>query len=402
MTDKQASYILSLNGGSSSLKFKLYDSLSLDAKVSGEVKRIGVEGSEMEIREQGQVIYKSVDTSYTTIVDATKAVISWIKNNQHRFSVIAIGHRLVQGGPDHREPARITDAMVKSLCKYIYLAPNHLPGAISMIRGFQSAFPGIPHVACFDTCFHRHMPAHARYYPLPAEYKDKGLMRYGFHGLSYEYIMEKLREDRQFPSNHKVIIAHLGNGASMAAVKNGIGVDTTMGLSPIGGLVMGTRSGDLDPGVILYLLKHAKLNANDLNELLSKRSGLKAIAGTSDVLQLLQNEAADPAARAALTLFCYQAKKFIGAMAAAMGGVDTLVFTGGIGENSAVIRRRICEDLDYMGITLNQSLNNEGAGIISSGENWAKICVIKTDEEWMIAKHTRQLVKAGETPVVIA
>ncbi len=275
---------------------------------------------------------------------------------------------------------------MQTLHHFAYLAPNHLPDEIKIIKIFQAAFRNVPQVACFDTSFHRDMPSFAKYYPLPAEYQEKGLMRYGFHGLSYEYIMQKLADSTSLIDRQKIIIAHLGNGASMVAVKNGVSVDTTMGISPIGGLVMSTRSGDLDPCVLLFLLKQTKLTANELDELLSKHSGLKAIAGTSDVQELLNKEGNDPRAAEALTVFCYHAKKFIGALSAAMGGLDTLVFTGGIGENSGIIRERICKDLNFIGIDLDTTKNLKNESIISKEISNVSVRVIQTDEELMIAR----------------
>jgi acetate kinase len=233
------------------------------------------------------------------------------------------------------------------------------------------------------------MPDEAKYYPLPAKYQEQGLLHYGFHGLSYEYIMQKLKADMVKVKTQKIIIAHLGNGASMAAVKYGTCIETTMGLSPIGGLVMGTRSGDLDPGVILFLLKQGGLTVTQLDELLSKGSGLKAIAGKSDVRELLKMEAKDSKALTAITLFCYQARKFIGSLAAAMGGLDLLIFTGGIGENSAVIRERICLDLGFLGINLDKNSNYYNKKNISLARSRVNVLVMKTNEEAMIAQHTQ-------------
>ena len=297
-----------------------------------------------------------------------------------RQSFSAISHRLVQGGPDHRKPELINEQLLKTLDQFVYLAPNHLPDELKTIKAFQAAFPGIPQVACFDTAFHKDMPSCARYYPLPGKYKDMGLMKYGFHGLSYQYILQELTSQDPEVTKKKIIIAHLGNGASMAAIKDGISVDTTMGVSPTGGLVMGTRTGDLDPSVLLFLLKKGKLTPNQLDALVSTESGLKAIAGRNDVQELLQAEPNDLKAGEALTVFCYAAKKFIGALAAAMGGLDLLVFTGGIGENSDIIRERICKDMKFMGIDLADS-NSRVA-----------VRVIPTNEELMIARLTAGLL----------
>lgn len=333
-------------------------------------------------------------SGFKNLDGAVKTVISWLKNSEYKSSLLAIGHRLVQGGPNHREPELITNHLLKNLQAFIYLAPNHLPDELKTIKTFQLAFPGLPQIACFDTAFHSNMPDETKYYPLPAKYKLQGLLHYGFHGLSYGYIIQKLELEDVNVKAKKIIIAHLGNGASMAAVKNGTCIETTMGLSPIGGLVMGTRSGDLDPGVILFLLKQGKLTVNQLDDLLSKESGLKAISGKSDVQELLEMEAKDPKAMAAITVFCYQARKFIGSLAAAMGGLDLLVFTGGIGENSAIIRERICLDLEFLGIHLEKRSNYNNKENISSATGRVKVLAMKTDEEAMIAQHVQTVLKS--------
>lgn len=385
--------ILVINGGSSSLKFSLYHIHSTQLELSGEVSHIGSKQGHMEITSGNKVIFTD-HSSYENLVDGANALIGWLKDNLHDLSITGIGHRLVQGGPEHRKPEMITDDVLQALHEFVYLAPNHLPNEIKTIKTFKSAFPDIPQVACFDTYFHRDLPSYARYYPLPEEYKNKGLIRYGFHGLSYEYIMQQLTAETPSVSGKKIIIAHLGNGASMAAVLNGVSVDTTMGLSPAGGLVMGTRSGDLDPGVILFLLKQEKLTTGQLDELLNKQSGLKAIAGISDVQELLKNEAHDTKAKEALTVFCYAAKKSIGALAAAMGGLDMLVFTGGIGENSSVIRERICSELSFMGIRINKGANRKMQDTISSKLSRVTVKMMKTDEEQMIFKHTQNIINS--------
>jgi len=295
----------------------------------------------------------------------------------------------VQGGPDHRFPELITPELICILDGLSYLAPNHLPAAIAAIRAIEAAFPDIPQVACYDTYFHRSLPEYVKKYPLPAKYFDGGLLKYGFHGLSYEYVLKELSETNPDIQSKKVIIAHLGNGASMVAVKGGKSVDTTMGLTPLGGLVMSSRPGDLDPGVLLCMLRQYELSADQLDEILNKQSGLKAIAGSGDMRSLLLNEHADARAREGITTFCYSAKKYIGALAAALGGIDLLVFTGGIGENSAIIRERICQGLNFLGIELEPSRNYNGASVISAYKAKVKTMVIKADEEIMIAQHTQ-------------
>jgi acetate kinase len=382
----QPYYILSLNGGSSSLKFSLYHADSTLLEWVGAIERIGEEKARFEIKDRTGKILESREIHYPDFAAAVHDLLEWLKNKQGAYPLLAIGHRLVQGGPDHRKPMIVTGELLASLEKLIYLAPNHLPDEINTIKAFQSAYPGVQQIACFDTAFHRSMPAYAADYPLPAKYKAQGLIRYGFHGLSYEFIMQELTSEESPVAQQKIIIAHLGNGASMAAVKNGLSVDTTMGISPIGGLVMGTRSGDLDPGVPLFLLKQAKMTPDELDDLLSKDSGLKAIAGSSDVQELLKLETGHPKAKKALTVFCYTARKFIGSLAAAMGGLDMLVFTGGIGENSAVIRDRICNDLGFMGIELDPKENKNNKPVISKGDSKIVVRVIRTNEELMIAR----------------
>ncbi|NHA05576.1 acetate/propionate family kinase [Mucilaginibacter sp. HC2] len=385
MTDTPDTYILAVNCGSSSLKFCLYRSAPIQIEFSGTVSTIGADNSRLEIKDSAFNILENRVAHFKDMDAAANVIIDWLKNRQHRYPLVAIGHRIVQGGPEHRQPEKIIDELLQTLHRYIYLAPNHLPDEIKVIRAFQSAYPHTAQIACFDTSFHRDMPSYVQNYPLPAEYKDKGLMKYGFHGISYQYIMQKLADEYEALAAQKIIIAHLGNGASMAAVINGSSFDTTMGMSPMGGLVMGTRSGDLDPGVLLYLLNQYQLSPAELDDLLSKHSGLKAIAGVSDVQELLDMEADDIRAKEALTTFCYSAKKFIGMLAAAMGGLDILVFTGGIGENSSVIRDRICRDLDFIGIDIDKEKNLENTPLISKQTSRVSVRVIKTNEELMIA-----------------
>jgi acetate kinase len=376
MTAQQNLSILVINCGSSSLKFSLYYTGSDLPELSGNVNHIGSAHAKLTIKTPDNEILESRTAAFKDMRSAVKDVIIWLKNRYDQGGLSAISHRLVQGGPAHRQPEIITEQLLKTLKQFIYLAPRHLPDELLTIKAFQRAFPGIPQVACFDTAFHNDMPSYAKNYPLPEKYREMGLMKYGFHGLSCQYVLQKLIAEDPAVTKQRIIIAHLGNGASMTAVQNGISVDTTMGISPTGGLVMGTRSGDLDPGVLLFLLKQEKLTPNQLDELLSNESGLKGIAGVSDVQELLKAEPDDPNAAEALTVFCYAAKKFIGALAAAMGGLDLLVFTGGIGENSAVIRKRICKDMGFMGLDLADSKSR------------VTVRVIPTNEELMIARLT--------------
>src|SRR5262249_43323752 len=275
----------------------------------------------------------------------------------------------------------------------VALDTEHLPQAIRAIESLQQIYPAVPQIACFDTAFHRRMPSVAQTFALPRRFKDAGIVRYGFHGLSYEYIMHELRALDAGAADGRVIIAHLGNGASMAAVHHGVGVETTMGLTPAGGLVMSSRSGDLDPGVLLFLLESCGLEPSALSQLLNKESGLLGVSGTSaDMEDLLERETDDPRAAEAVALFCYQARKFLGALAAALGGLDTLVFTAGIGEHAAPIRARICEGLEFLGLHLDAARNAAHAPIISSDTSRVAARVIPTDEDLMIARHTRRLI----------
>jgi acetate kinase len=256
------------------------------------------------------------------------------------------------------------------------------------------AYPAVPQVACFDTAFHSRMPRVARLYALPRRLAEEGIIRYGFHGLSYEYVMEELRRLEPEAAAGRVVVAHLGNGASMAAVRGGVGVDTTMGFTPTGGLVMGTRSGDLDPSVPLYLLGERGLTPAEVSDLLNKQAGLQGVSGTSaDMRDLLDREPDDRRAAEAVALFCYQAKKFLGALAAALGGLDALVFTGGIGEHSATVRERVCEGLEFLGIRLDPDRNGAHSPVISSDATAVTVRVVPTDEDLMVARHTRRLIE---------
>lgn len=369
-----------INGGSSSLKFSLYEGETLVQKWSGVISPIGSNTGNLEITNDQHEVIEHRSGAFKDLKVAVSEMIRWLKDKNMAPTISAIGHRLVQGGPEHRQPELVTDELLKTLGQFIYLAPNHLPDELMAIKAFQAAFPKVPQVACFDTAFHQDIPSYAKYYALPEKYKAMGLMKYGFHGLSYQYILHELIAKDPDVIKKKIIIAHLGSGASMAAIKNGVSVDTTMGISPVGGLVMATRSGDLDPGVLLFLLKLGNLTAKQLDELLSKNSGLKAIAGISDIQGLLLAESKNLKAAEALTVFCYAAKKFIGALATAMGGLDLLVFTGGIGENSAIIRERICSGLEFMGIDLSEAKSR------------VAVRVIPTNEAFMIARLTAELL----------
>ena len=305
----------------------------------------------------------------------------------------AVGHRLVHGGPEHAEPVRIDPALRKSLGDLVRFAPLHLPAELAFLDAVEARWPGIPQVACFDTGFHRTMPELARRLPLPRDLFDAGVRRYGFHGLSYEFVVETLGPASTLRG--AAIIAHLGSGSSMVALRDGRPIDTTMGLSPSGGMMMGTRTGDLDPGVLIHLLDHQVAGARELEALVNQRSGLRGVSGTtSDVKKLLAEGPVNPYARQAIEMFCYSARKSIGALTAALGGLDTLVFTGGVGEHSPVIRKQICNELGYLGIRLHRARNTLGEPTISEDGSGCRVLLVPTDEERMIARHVARLVSA--------
>ncbi len=387
--------ILTINTGSSSLKVALFDLGRGETRiVSGEVERIGVPGGRLHVTDAGGATLIDQQNHFADHGAALEALLAWLRTHRPDPNLDAVGHRVVHGGIHYREPQRVTPELIAVLQGLTAIAPDHLPQGIQAIQVAVHAYPDLPQVACFDTAFHRHMPRIAQLYPLPRHFADEGLIRYGFHGLSYEYIMQELRAMAPKEAEGRVIIAHLGNGASMAAVRGGISIDTTMGFTPAGGLMMGTRSGDIDPGVLLYLLAERKMTPAALNELVNRQAGLLGVSGTSaDMRDLLEKEAADGYAAEAVALFCYQARKYLGTMTAALGGLDTLVFTGGIGEHAAAVRLRIAEGLEFLGIRIDPHGNEMHAPVISREGSPATVRVMKTDEDLMIARHTRKLVE---------
>jgi acetate kinase len=381
--------LLCINSGSSSLKFALYQ-LAEDVETSladGIIERIGLPGSHLRMRmatapaldEPGDV------PDYAAAVSAAFAAL----DKMRLPSPDAVGHRVVHGGADHIAPERITEQLVEDLRRLVAYAPLHLPAAIKGIEAVAAQFPHLPQVACFDTAFHRRMPELAQRFPLPRSFWEEGIRRYGFHGLSYEYIIAHLGA----LSRGRVIIAHLGNGASMAAVQNGQPLDTTMGFTPTGGLMMGTRTGDLDPGVLLHLLAEKGYDTPQLAQLVQQRSGLLGVSGISpDMQSLLAQRAHDHCAAQAVDMFCYQVRKAIGALTAVLAGLDTLVFTGGIGEHAASVRWDVCRDLAYLGIQLDAPLNERHSPVISRLESRCIVRVVPTNEDLMVARHTRTLL----------
>jgi len=384
--------ILAINSGSSSLKVSLYGiDKTEQVLLSVEVRRIGIPGGQIKATDaQGNTLLdQPVDLPDHTA--ALNTTLKWLRDQNQEIN--AVGHRIVHGGPRYTEPQVITPELVSALQELVPIDPDHLPQAISAIEAVRQEHPSLPQVACFDTAFHRRMPQVAQICPLPARFYDEGILRYGFHGLSYEYVMSELCRLDAALADGRIVIAHLGNGASMAAIHRGGSLDTTMGFTPTAGLLMGTRSGDIDPGFLLYLIEEKKMTAKAVNDLLNKQSGLLGISGVSEDMQdLLERKKNDPRAALAVQLFCVRAKKYLGAYAAALGGLDVVVFTAGIGEHAPEIRERICSGLEFIGLKLDPVCNREDATIISAKSSQVKVRVIKTNEELMIARHTARLV----------
>jgi acetate kinase len=375
------------------MKFALYLVQETEELVAeGAVERIGLSGGWLWLKDgQGKRLMDS-HSDFFNHKEAVKAMFTSAMEKQHLPVPDGIGHRVVHGGPKHMAPELVTPELMLTLRSLIPLAPLHLPSEIKGIDAVAEHYPGISQVVCFDTAFHRRIPEVAQWLPIVRSLWHEGIHRYGFHGLSYEYIVSALGRY----TKGRVIIAHLGSGASMAALKDGHPQDTTMGFSTLGGLMMGTRCGDLDPGILLYLMDEKGYDARQLEKLLNQRSGLIGVSGiSSDMKTLLNQRTTEPHAAQAIELFCYTARKYIGALSAVLGGLDTLVFTGGIGERAAPVRWMICHGLDYLGIRLDPGNNDAHAGIISTKNSSCTVRVIPTNEDMMIARHTRALLLKG-------
>ncbi|HEY2735475.1 MAG TPA: acetate/propionate family kinase [Polyangiales bacterium] len=379
--------VLSINVGSSSLKFALFALAGTreERLAAGSIDRIGQANSQLSLRlsdgpdQKHDVAFADQEAAIVGAFDTLQA--------QRLPPPEAVGHRLVHGGPDHFDPVRVDAALLEALRDAVQYAPLHLPSALRAIEVVSARFPALEQVACFDTAFHAGMPEIARRLPLPRAIHERGVHRYGFHGLSYEYVVSKLGA----ASLGRAVLAHLGSGASLAAVSGGRSIDTSMGLTPTGGIMMGTRTGDLDPGVIIHLLD-AGSDARALERTLDHESGLLGVSETSaDVRTLLEKRAGDERAALAIDMFTYQVRKTVGAYAAALGGIDNLVFTGGIGEHAPQIRAEVCAPLAHLGIQLDPQLNDQNAELISTRQGACKVRVVETDEELMIARHTARL-----------
>jgi acetate kinase len=393
------SRILTVNTGSSSLKLTLYrvDGESEVVELTATAERIGTPGARLRLANvRGEPAgWERIDLPDHTV--ALAAVLERLREEGHHRRLVAVGHRVVHGGGRYREPVPIAPGVVDYLRTLVSIDPQHMPQAVSAVEALGATFPAIPQIACFDTAFHAAMPRIATLYALPRALSKEGIVRYGFHGLSYEYVIGELRQMDPVAGEGRVVIAHFGNGASMAAVRGGVGIDTTMGFTPTGGLAMGTRSGDLDPGVLVHLLRSRRMEVETLDALVNDESGLLGVSGTtSDMRDLLAREGEDRRAAEAVDLFCYVAKKHLGALVAALGGLDTLVFTGGIGEHAAPVRERICAELGFLDVVLDADRNANDEGVVSGGGSRVTVRVMPTDENLMVTRHTRRLITRKE------
>lgn len=398
-----AALILVLNSGSSSIKIKLYRMGEGETLLrSGELERIGLDGGRFRAADGKGVALIEEKLNLPDHTTALRRLFTWLQTQELGGPLTAVGHRVVHGGARYRSPQRLDDSVLTALRQLIPLSPLHLPSEIAAIEAVWQFYPGIAQVACFDTAFHGTLPEVAWHLPLPRRWTDLGIRRYGFHGLSYEYVLEELR-NRGGPgaAQGKIVVAHLGNGASMAAIRDGQGIDTTMSFTPTAGLVMGTRTGDLDPGVVLYLLREQGLSVAEVDRLVNHESGLLGVSGVSpDMRELTRRRESDASASLAVDLFCYQARKFIGALTAALEGLDTLVFTAGIGEHAVGVRAQICAGLGYLGVVLDARRNEENAALVSAEGSRVTVRVIPTNEEIMIARQTSRLLAGAGTASV--
>lgn len=389
-----ADCVLTVNGGSSSIKFALYraDS-SMDRIVSGKLERIGFPDSSVTLKDKDGTSQK-LPVKAPNHRAGGDFIIRWLEKNFGFDCVVGVGHRVVHGGPNFKTAQRITPKLVEELHRLSPYDPEHLPSGIQLMESFHEHYSSVPQIACFDTAFHSEMPRVAKILPIPRRFDKKGVQRFGFHGLSYSYLMEELqRLSGSKAAKGRVILAHLGNGASMAAVYNRKSIDTTMGFTPAAGLPMSTRSGDLDPGLVWYLARTENMTGQKFHDMVHHQSGLLGVSETSpDMRDLLTREKKDIRAAEAVVMFCYQARKWIGALTAALGGLDTLIFAGGIGENAPIVRARICDGLQFLGLKLDQKRNNASAPIISAPRTKVTVRIIRTDEEIMLARSVNRVL----------
>jgi acetate kinase len=385
--------LLTVNGGSSSLKFALYDFESSAAGLprrilGGMIDRVGLPDARMSVQRAGGGKSEPWNVSATGLDDAADLLIGWLEQAVGCEMIAGVGFRVVHGGPRYHLPEAVTPELIAELRRIIPLDVDHLPGQIALLERFGERLNAIPQVACFDTGFHHAMPRVATIVPIPRRFEAAGVRRYGFHGLSYAFLMEEVaRVAGPNVAGGRVILAHLGSGASLAAVRGGQSIDTTMGLTPSSGLVMSTRAGDIDPGLAWYLAEACGVTAEAFYRMINHESGLLGVSETGrDMRDLLARRDHDQRAAEAVALFCYQARKGIGGLAAALGGLDLLVFSGGIGENSPEVRAEICEGLEFLGLTLDAEQNRANTPVITTEQSRTPVRVIRTDEESMMAK----------------
>ena len=385
--------LLILNAGSSSIKFQLFqDDTSV---LRGQVDGIGAKPHlSIHDRDGADLVDRDLDGAHMAgHADALTVIVDWLGRERPELAVTAVGHRVVHGGPDFGDPVVIDDGVLERLAQFIPLAPLHQPHNLAGIRAARAAFPGTAQVACFDTAFHRGHPRVVDTFALPHDFYDAGVRRYGFHGLSYEYVAGRLAQIAPDRAAGRVIVAHLGNGASMCALRSGRSIASTMGFSALDGLPMGTRSGQIDPGVLLYLMQERGLDGDAIADLLYHRSGLKGLSGVSSDMRALESSD-DPNAQLAINHFVLRIRREVGALSALLGGLDALVFTGGIGENSALVRDKVCTDMGWLGITLDRAANARHDLDLTADGSRVSIHCVATDEEHMIARHTQRLVSA--------
>lgn len=388
-TSSDDTYILTVNAGSSSIKLALFAANDATQRMlEAAVENIGQSSAKLVTSDDIKPVAADNHS------DAGKLLMEWLTAQVAATSITAVGHRIVHGGPNYHETLTATDEVLADLRKLAAFDPEHLPVELELVTVFWEVLPQAEQVLCFDTAFHHDLPARARLLPIPRHFQAKGLRRYGFHGLSYAYILEELRRvEGEAAANGKVVVAHLGSGASLAALQNGKPIDTTMSMTPASGIPMSTRAGDLDPGLALYFAHTQGYDAERFNHMVNFESGLLGISETTaDMKKLLEIETEDEHAKDAVDIFCYQVKKSIGSFAAALGGLHTLVFTGGMGENAPKIRARICEGLEFLGVTTDAARNQEGARLISADGGQVGVHVIHTDEAITIARETAQLI----------
>ncbi len=391
-------HILVINAGSSSVKFSVYQTLNNKIKkiISARAVKLFHTDAELTIFSEDKSLVRQQLLSDVTVgipkhKTAVEYFIGWL-SQQTELNLVAVGHRVVHGGPKYAKPVLLTDEVMQDLEAYKSLAPLHQPHNLAPIRIIQAIYPNLPHVACFDTAFHQTQAKNAASFGLPERYFEQGIRRYGFHGLSYEYIVACLMQERSQQKNQlgKIVIAHLGNGASMCAIENAKSVATTMSFTPLDGLIMGTRSGSLDPGVVMHLQTELGLTMEQVSNLLYKEAGLLGISKeTNNMRKLLASD--KESCKQAVEMFCYQVNRHLGMLVAELGGLDELIFTAGIGENAPEIRQQICKLASWLGIQINQQANQANSQTIHADQSRVKVSVMPTDEAVMIAKHTQNL-----------